>query len=190
MALPVAISLREFPKHAEIIGDMLLGYSDLEFFMVDLVGQALGEDDLNTAARILYRLWGADARLQVADAIVRPFMTDIKLLGPYCQWLGAMRQCRKIRNQYAHCGWSKDAKGRLEIANLEAAGATIEGSASLEFLPLELGLLKQQQAFFGYTIDVTLYVMAEARFREDRRRKHRYRLPKSRALPKLHSPLD
>jgi hypothetical protein len=186
---PVAISLQDFPDHAAIIGDILLGYSDLEFFMVDLVGQATGDASLGTAVRLLYRLKGSANRLNVADALLRPFMAKLRLHGPYSQWHGAMTRCRIIRNQYAHCGWSA-AEDILLIANFEEAGKPAEGPTPLQFLPLELSLLKEQQAYFGYAIDLAMFLMSEARFRRDRRRRHHLRLPKSRAAPKPHSPLN
>jgi hypothetical protein len=185
-----AISLRNLPDHAAIIGGILLGYTDLEFFMLDLVAQAIaGDDDFSTAARILYRLRGAHDRLNVADAIVRPFMEEIKLEGPYCQWLGAMRRCRVIRNQYAHCTW-KAAEGRAWFADLEKAAQGVEGEAGLRFVPLDLPLLEEQFEFFRYTAQVIFYLMDETKFRRDRRRRHKSRLPKSLPVPNLHSPLD
>jgi hypothetical protein len=187
--LPVAISLRDFPEHASIIGDMLLGFNDLEFFMVDLVGQAIGDKHFKVSPRIIYRLRRANDRLQVADAILRPFMVKLRLHGQYTQWFGVMKHCRTIRNQYAHCGFSPNRSGRLTFANLLNTGHPDE-DAVFEFVPIELGLLKEQQAYFGYALDVTSWLMAEARFRRDRRRKHRLRLPTSRAAPRLHSSLD
>lgn len=184
----VAYSLENFPEQHALLGDMILGYADLEYLVIDLVGQAMG-GDLDTAVRMLYRLRGAHDRLNLADAVLRPFLNELNLAGPYGQWLGAMRRCRIIRNQYAHCGWrSKD--GKLWFASLDEAGQSSEGATAISFVPLELELLKEQQAYFWYTAKLTFYLMDEARFRRDRRRRHKSALPKSRAVPKLHSPLD
>jgi hypothetical protein len=186
---PVSLSIRHFPEHAAIVGDMLLGYGDLEFFMLDLIARAVADSDINTAARVLYRLRGANDRLNVADALLRPVMIKLKLEGQYCQWLGAMRRCRQIRNLYAHCAWDH-RDGALYLTDLEEAGQTVEGAPQIEWVPVTLGLLKEQQAFFSYTLDLVFYLGRESRFLLDRRRKHRARYPKSRAAPKLHSPPD
>jgi hypothetical protein len=190
MPVPVSYCLDNFPEEAEIIADLLLGFGDLEFLTISLIAEAITGRDYSVAARILYRLRGANDRLNVADALLRPTMNDLKLLGQYCQWLGAMRRCRVIRNQYAHCGWDQDSKGRLTFCDLEETGASVEGSAVLTYEPIELGLLKEQQAFFAYTYQLVLWLMNELRFRKDRRRRHKTRYPKSRAVPKLHSPRD
>lgn len=183
----VAHSLQQFPEHAAIIGDMLLGYADLEFLTVDLVGQALG--NVETAARLLYRLRGANDRLNVADAIIRPYMATLKLTGPYTQWLGAMRRCRVIRNQYAHCGWVADM-GELHFSCLDTVAQSTDGAAIIRYERIGLDLLKEQQAYFRYAGDVTLFLSNEAQFRANPERRHRNRLPKSRAAPKLYNPED
>jgi hypothetical protein len=114
----------------------------------------------------------------------------INLGGQYCQWLGAMRRCRMIRNQYAHCAWGPHID-RLWFADLEADAHSADGAVSLTYYPLDLSLLKEQHAFFDYTIEVILHLAGEVHYRTDRRRtKGRKRLPESRAAPKLHSPLD
>jgi hypothetical protein len=191
MAIPLAFTLEKFPDHAAIIGDLVIGYGEIEFLMIALVAEALGSKagrgDIGDATRIIYRLRGAESRLKVADAIIRPFMNKIRLGGQYGVWLGAMRRCRQIRNQYAHCHWREQA-GRLHFMSLEDAADPEHGD--LIYRPIDLSLLKEQQAFFDYAIKVLLFLYDESRFRRDRRRKHRRRLPKSRVLPNLHSPLD
>lgn len=188
---PVSIALKPFPEHAALIGDMLLGYGELEFFTLELLARSFGGmADIPKSTRILYRLRGANDRLNVADAILRPFMSDIKLSGQFSQWLGAMRRCRVIRNQYAHCAWGPQ-RDRLWLANLDEAAQSSEGSIPLEFYPIDLPILKEQQAFFRYALDLTIYLMGEVRYRTDRRRtRERRPLPKSRAAPNLHSLQD
>lgn len=187
MAKPVSYCLEYFPNHAEIIGDLLLAYGDLEFLMLALVGEVVAKSDTSVAARILYRLRGANDRLNVADALLRPHMSELKLQGQYSQWLGAMRRCRLIRNQFAHCGWHRDGD-RLTFCDLEETAGSVEGVAVLNYQHIDLSLLKEQQAFFVYTNQLLLYLFAEMRFRKDRRRRHTTRYPKSRAAPRLHSP--
>lgn len=188
MARPLAFYLDQFPAHGILIGEILLSYSHLEFMVVDLVGQAIGRD-IDCAIRLLYRLRGANDRLQAADAVLRPFMNDLALGGPYGQWLGAMRKCRIIRNQFAHCGWMSRS-GHLEFASLEECAQGTEGETTMHFNRIELKLLEQQLDYFEYAYDVLIYLTYEARYRRDRRRRHRNPLPKSREAPSLHSPRD
>lgn len=181
-----------FPEHAAIIGDILIAYGELEFVTLELIAHALGNaaDEVPQALPILYRLRGANDRLNVAEATLRPFMARMKLIGPFGHWLGAMRRCRIIRNQYAHCTWGPQTD-RLWFANLDEAAHSAEGEISLNYLPVDLALLKEQQAYFAHTMKLTAYLTGEAFYRTDRRRtKHRRPLPKSRAAPKLHSPPD
>lgn len=186
----IAPALQEFPEHAAIIADMLLSFANLEMFTVDLVGRAFDRkrEGIYQAARVLYRLKGAYDRLQVADAILRPFANEHKLAGPYSQWIGAMRWCRSVRNQYAHAAWDVE-EGRLCLMNMEDAAKSPEGSVVMYYSPIDLPLLKEQQAYFDYAFTLSAYLAGEFRYRRDRRQTRlRSRLPKSRRLPKLYSP--
>lgn len=186
MRKPIAPFLADFPDHAAIIGDMLLGFVDLEFFIAELVAEAISDTD--TAIRMIYRLRGTNDRLNLADALLQPSMTKLRLKGPYGQWLGAMRRCRQIRNQYAHCAWHSD-NGRLRFCNLQDAAQTTEGATALTFAPIDLDLIREQHEYFEYTLDLALYVIHECR-RRMVGEPHDWKLPKSRAAPKLHSPQD
>jgi hypothetical protein len=185
----VAWALQEFPEHASIIGGMLLSYANLEALATDLVSYALGgRHEISKAARVLFRTRGANDRLQVADALLRPFAAELRLAGAYSQWLGAMRMCRILRNQYAHSAWSVD-DNRLAFMSLEDAAKPSGGEAIVYYSPIDLPLLKEQEAYFDYAFKLMAYLAGEFRYRTDRRRtRYRHRLPKSRAAPKLHSP--
>ena len=185
MANIVARSLEGFPEHAELIGDMLLGYGELESIMVSLVALATSTDE-NTAVRILYRMRGAQNRLDVADAILRPYYIKLGLIGPYGQWIGAMRRCKLLRNQYAHCAFL-DRHNALYIADFDTAAQSTDGTANLHFARLGLDLVREQQDYFWYTEQITYYLLRETRHRKDRRRKNPDKLPKSRPVPKLDS---
>jgi hypothetical protein len=61
----------KFPKEHSVIGDMLLAYGEIEFVLLSLVSQVL-DDDVSTGTRVLFRVGGEGARMEVADAILRP----------------------------------------------------------------------------------------------------------------------
>jgi hypothetical protein len=178
---PISLDLHKFPEQSRLIADMLLGYADMESFILDLVGQALG-GNANDAAPVLYRLRGAEDRLNIADALLKPFMAKIGIPGPYGQWLGAIRRCKAIRNQYAHCIWGPDGNN-LAFADLQQAAET----GIIDFKRVELSLLQEQHRYFQFVMGMMFYLMAEARYRRDRRRRHKRKMPKSLPSPSLHS---
>ena len=61
--------------------------------------------DHRTAIRTLFRVRGEDFRILIGDAIMRARYTDVGLEDAYNEMLGAIRYCKSIRNQYAHCHW-------------------------------------------------------------------------------------
>lgn len=184
MDIPISLDLHNFPEHSRLIADMLLGYADLESFVLDIVGQALN-GNADDAVPVLYCLRGAEDRLNVADGLLKPFMQRLGLEGPYSQWLGAMRRCKTIRNQYAHCAWDSE-HGQLYFCNLYDAAEAGE----LSFKLLKLELLQEQHRYFQFASSLIMYLMAEARFLQDGNRKHDRTIPKSLPKPNLHSAED
>jgi hypothetical protein len=189
MSFRVTHSLDDFPEHRALITEMLLGYSTIEFFTMDLVGKALGDAGHTRAGRILYRVRGAETRLNIVDAIARPIIEALDLIGPYGQWLGAMRKCRVIRNQYAHCGWHNE-HGTLVCESFDTMGDSFDGIPEVFSWPTDLSLLREQSEFFEYTLAVLTYVIGETRYRLDPHEQNPFDLPKSRAAPNLRSPRD
>ena len=72
----------KFPKEHSVIGDMLLAYGEIEFVLLSLVGQVL-DDDVSTGTRVLFRVGGEGARMEVADAILRPAYRKAELEGKW-----------------------------------------------------------------------------------------------------------
>src|SRR5262249_27618216 len=96
------IEFDKYPDELSLVGQMLLAYSEFEFELAKLIGHFL-EGDTDRAARVFWRIQGEAARIEVADAILRPFFEKHNLAGKWCNALGALRYCKNIRNQYAHC---------------------------------------------------------------------------------------
>jgi hypothetical protein len=94
----------DFPDEQEAIGKMLIAYGELEFAILGCIGAVLNSD-MAQALRILFRVRGEGARIEVADAILRPAFAKVGLGGKWGNALGAARACKNIRNQYAHCHW-------------------------------------------------------------------------------------
>jgi hypothetical protein len=151
----VLIFLKDYPDERALIGEILIAYGELENSVVDLVDAVL--DDNETALRALFRLRSEGQRLDVADAIVRKWITEQKLDGVYGQALGAVRRCKAIRNQYAHCTWF-ERHGALAFINLEDAARAPEGPVTLTARRVDLALLRKQREFFDSTEDLLVYV--------------------------------
>ena len=67
-----------------------------------LAAELVGRD---VALKVLFRGRGEKQRIDIADAIIRAVMKGTALETHYCETIGGMNHCRKIRNQYAHCHW-------------------------------------------------------------------------------------
>jgi hypothetical protein len=177
--------LNNFPEQQAIISRLVLGYGEIELSLVSLVRESFGTD-VDTAVRILFRARSESQRIEIADALVRPRMVQLKLQGQYSQALGALRHCKEIRNQYAHCIWQGSEHG-LAFASLEEPAQSAGGVSMLKFKAITVALLKEQEKYLYYADDWLFWLMKEARFRRDRRRTHKISPPKALPPPKKHN---
>jgi hypothetical protein len=92
----IVSAFRHYPAEAWLIGDMLAGYADLELRLLGCVRYALG-DDIDIAARILYRTRGEEARISIADGIIRTRFETAGLGTTTCEAIADMSWCRRIR---------------------------------------------------------------------------------------------
>lgn len=170
----------------DLVSAMVLLYPELESVLLNYVTLAL-DVSADDGVRLLYRTRSEADRLNIADAILHPFFSKMRLEGAYSQFLGAIRHCKTIRNQYAHAVWDVTEENTLRFASLDEPARTKEGETFVPFRPIDLSLLESQYAFFEYTNHMGWYVIAEAEFRMDRRKRHKVALPKPLPRPKLHS---
>jgi hypothetical protein len=152
----VLTMLSGHPDEASLVGEILIAYGELENSLIDLLDAVLDEDQ-DTALRTLFRLRSEGQRLDVADAVARKWMTQQNLEGVYSRALGAIKRCKTIRNQYAHCTWFP-RDGRLFFIDLEATAKTAEGPCMLRPRRIDLPLLQKQREFFDYTEDLLVFV--------------------------------
>src|SRR6476646_8092448 len=122
---------------------------------------ALPSED--TAPRILFRVNGEAARLDVADAILRPFFEALKLGGQWGCTLGALRYCKNVRNQYAHCNWHSDEQRHLCFHNMDRDADSRDEILNVHLYPTDLDLLQKQHQYFEYTLDWVWYLTCECR---------------------------
>lgn len=151
----VLIFLKDHPQESRLIGEILIAYGELENSLVDLVC-AVQDEDSDTVLRALFRLRSEGQRLDVADAIARKWINQQGLGGVYALALGAIRRCKAIRNQYAHCAWYE--KNGLCFINLEEAAKKADDPLMLTPRRVNLPLLQRQREFFDYTESLLIHV--------------------------------
>jgi hypothetical protein len=189
MAIAILAAFEKFPNEAAIIGRLQAGYTSLELSVLHCV--QVVRDDFDTTIKVLFRTRGEKQRLDVADAMGRHFYGDHNLETEFSMAIGAMRHCMKIRNQYAHCIWWDDKTGALALANLEEVAMLntyLTDLSDLTALHVDVPLLEQQEAYFGYALDLLRWVNYEGRTRAGTLPTQLFAKPKQIALPPLHIP--
>jgi hypothetical protein len=181
----ILIEFGEFPQHREILGALLISYGEIEWALATCL-QRVSDISASDATRILFRVRGESARIEVCDAIVRPAYTKIGLGGQWGNAIGATRHCKNIRNQYAHCHWRKFDDGVLRFLNLDAEAAAAEGPLIVSAVPLKLDLLQRQRSYFIYALDWLYYLEAEYGLRAGKSTSHDQVAPKSIPQPPLY----
>jgi hypothetical protein len=185
--MPMLVEFENFPDEKEVVGSLLIAYGELEFALMECVDVAL-VSDIDKTARIFFRIKGEAARMDVADAILRPAFTKIGLAGKWSNAFGALKHCKTIRNQYAHCHWQTFNK-RLYFINFDQdAQLPAEGQLQVKYLNVDFHLLFNQQLFFKYTADLTYYLLFEYQKKTGQIPSHDLSEPKSLAQPNLYNP--
>jgi hypothetical protein len=176
-----------FPEEGSIIGRLVTGYGELEYELAMCVGWIVEDNDL--AMKLMYRLQGENQRLIAADLLGRRNLKNPRLRTTFEQAVSATHECRKIRNQYAHCNWGSDANG-LWFVNLEdaAEGSVRFLTAAHNACRTSLPTLRAQEDYFCYVKDCFEYITyGVRRLREEVRTIQGFAAPRSRAAPKLHN---
>lgn len=176
-----------FKQEHDLIGQMLIAYGELEFDLANVMHYAI-PDGKNTAARIIFRVNGEAARLDVADAILRPFFEKLNLVGQWSNALGALRFCKNIRNQYAHCNWHvRQGTGELCFINLERDADSSDDTLNVQLYPTDLRLLQKQHQYFHYTLVWLWHLHCECRRKRGDKDVPSSAAPKSIPQPPLHN---
>ena len=173
-----------FPKEAEIIGRIAIGYGELEIDWTQCLGDVLG--NFTIAASVMYRLRSEGNRFEVGDAILKPYYLGLKLDKEYDQAYSLLSRCKQIRNNHTHCQWD-DSGGNLFFTSLEES-AKSRGHTSLEFHNIDMKLLIQQLALFENCQLFLTYLHLEGRARRDQKKQTLLLKPKALQLPPVHNP--
>lgn len=179
-------ALHRFPKEAARIGRIIAAFGELEFILALCVGEVLNDRD--TALRAIFRLASDRARIDTADALIRPFYVKIGLQAEYSDMIGTVRYCRSIRNQYAHCHYGDQPRYGLFLTNLQDAAEKPE-EFEYQWRHVDVPLLDQQEHYFLYAQMCLQFLEAEYRFRSRRSSvPHSFPWPTKRERPPPHNP--
>jgi hypothetical protein len=174
----------EFPEERDAIGQMLMAYGEIEFGLLTLIATVM-DDDNDLAAKILFRVRGEGARIDVSDAIIRTAYYKVGLGPKWENALGAIKVCKKIRNQYAHCHWQIWDK-KLKFIDFDVDARSSEDEITINFMPTDLRLLQKQVEHFLYALNWIYYLETEYKKRAGRLESHDRKEPKSIPAPPLY----
>jgi hypothetical protein len=148
--------ISQYPNEAAIIGQIVIGYGELEIALMNTV-QAARNGDLDTTLKTMFRSRGESRRIEVGDALGRQAFTRLGFGREFETAIANMNYCRRMRNQYAHCIWHNyDPTGqrRLGFANLEELSKTnsmVTSLGNLTYWFLDIALLQEQIDYLDNT---------------------------------------
>ena len=147
-----------------MIGRMVIEYGELEWDFCLLVATILQDND--SAIKAMYRSRGESQRISVGDALARNRIADARVRAQYSQTVADMRECLKIRNQYAHTNWVRTASHGLAFVNVEeiVTGDAIADSSNLKLNSLTNEILEDQARFYVGVFQNVRYLNMEMQF--------------------------
>jgi hypothetical protein len=179
-------ALHRFPAEAARIGRIVAAFGEIEFLLALCLGEALNDRD--TALRTIFRLASDRARIDTADALLRPAFSKSGHVTQYAEMIGAVRHCRTIRNQYAHCHYGDHRTAGLFLTNLQDAAEKPE-AFEYQWRHVDVPLLDQQEHFFLYVQLGLQFLEGDYRFKSGRTRvPYGHPWPPKREPPPLHNP--
>ncbi|TPN53982.1 hypothetical protein [Mesorhizobium sp. B1-1-7] len=144
-----------FPIESNLIGLMVIGYSELDISLCFVGGLALGEQFAVLDA--LHAIDNEGTRLDVVSRLVRHVMVAKGHEAKFAEAIGAMRYCKAVRNQYAHAQWVH-MQGRMMFTN--ARDISWKPDGKMRWKLIDLALLKTQETYFEYTRKCLLWLEA------------------------------
>jgi hypothetical protein len=142
------IPFRKCPREGAIIGRIIAGYGEIEYGLSLCLTSALG--NRNSAFRTFFRIRGEEQRIEIADALMRRPFIEQKLGDEYAEMIGAIRWCRKLRNQFSHAHWISYEKF-LYFTNMEETAKGHRDQIIFDVRNVDEEILTLQENYFGYT---------------------------------------
>jgi hypothetical protein len=171
------------PQQGAIVGRLLAGYGEIEFELANVLKRFT--HNMHSAFAAIFRVRSESGRIDIADAIIRSAISS-KGLGP--KWekaIGAVRQCLKIRNQYAHCHWLEENNELIFTMLADAFDGP--KAKPLTVRVALLSTLQDQESYFRYTVRCLSHLEWEYARLIGAAGDHPFEWPKERQPPILHT---
>jgi hypothetical protein len=149
--LPSCLNLYE--REANLIGDLVVRYGELEWMLCRVAALLLG--DFDATFKAMYRVRGEQARLQIADGLASSHLYGSGIEEVWQETFRAVDICREIRNSYAHAHWFDQSAGELGFYHLEKL-AKQTGAVALSTLArskLTHAILADQTRFYAEVLN-------------------------------------
>jgi len=180
--------LDKYPEETALIGRLVLAYGELEWTLSLCLTAILDDEDwgdrLDRAGRTLYRARGEEYRINVADALMRDKFRKANLDPPYSEFIGDLRYCKSIRNQYAHCHWRAGEDG-LTFFSFEE-GAKSNEVFKMQPYRLNVELLQKQEAYFNFVWIGMMLLYRHYQHFSGREQRELHPFPKKLDRPPMH----
>lgn len=150
--------LHKHPRETALLGEMVVGYGEIELVFAIICGMAL--EHRNVVLQAFHSIRTESGRISVGNALGSTAFGTLGLRNTYAEAYGAVNYCLKVRNQYAHSQWSLNPKGGgMTFASLDKAFEG--GTFSPKWKSVTLELLISQEEYFNYTRQILLHLEYE-----------------------------
>ena len=177
------------PAAAQLVGQLLAGYPDLEIGLLICVIRV--RDDFDVGLKAMFRMRGETDRILVGDGLARGKYESLGLGTEFAMTVGAMQHCRKIRNQYAHCQWHTHNAPVITFTALEEMAMRNETFTNFLSLPqfkIDVPLLQEQRRYFDYTDSSFRWLHEETYLRLGKTSRNPFQKPVQLKQPDLYIP--
>ena len=141
-------ALTKYHSECKIIGELILGYSELDLSFSYMCGIATGKryELLNAVNKVRSEA----SRLDIADALAAPTFSSLGLKDEYASIKRSMLYCKDVRNQWAHSQWGDMEPYGLAFTRVDG-DVFAQPTTPLKWLSVTTDLLEKQEAYFEHT---------------------------------------
>lgn len=137
-----------YPEEAKLLGEMVLGYGELDITFCMMCGKAIHQQfELLHAVN---QVRSETARLDIANAMAGKGFSTLGLEAEYARLLRCMRVCLRIRNQWAHSQWGDMDPHGLAFTRTDGDVFAAPVKPTV-WLSIKVDLLRKQEAYFEHT---------------------------------------
>ena len=179
-------SFRKFIFEYIHIGRLIVGYSDIELALYNLI--KITKNPNENILKKMIKGNTAKVRIDKAKAIGFEKFKKNKLENEFDSCINFIKHCKDIRNLYAHSNyWDANWKYLMftEIEKLAKQKNCDDDISKAKTHPITSELLLEQLEFYDYTIKYIFWLNNEVRFRMNMLEKNVFDKPITRTFPKL-----